>query len=146
MNILEIIEQNFYIVAIVVVAIIISIVYTIGRASSIKKNSTNFLEQHPDAAKIYLAGKTSITSEKMEVFSVDGEKPVLFVEGLKNGFYVLPGRSSAAIRYTYTRPGVLHSSVSKTTDTVTQELETEAKKAYELGFDRKANTFTLQEI
>jgi hypothetical protein len=61
------------------------------------------------------------------------------------GFYLKPGTSTVEISYYHNRPGIFYKNVTTTTDTVKKEMETEPNKKYLLGFDRKAETFTLEE-
>jgi hypothetical protein len=110
-----------------------------------KASGEEFLATHPDAAKVYLTTKTFITSEAVTVYSVNGDGPVKFMEGMKTGFYLLPGTSSVEVCYSYTRPGLLHKNVTSTTDVVKKDLVVDAKKSYLLGFDRSEDVFTFVE-
>jgi hypothetical protein len=49
------------------------------------------------------------------------------------------------LSYYHNRPGVFYKNVTTSTDTVKKELKAEPNKKYLLGFDRKAETFTLEE-
>ncbi len=67
---------------------------------------------------------------------------------MKNIIYVgldVHKESITVSSYSYTRPGVIHKSVTKTTGVVQKTLEVEAYKSYLLGFDRKAEEFTFEE-
>lgn len=145
-TILQVVQQNKYVFGVMAAAVGISIVFNIIRARSMKSRGADFLSKHPDAAKIYLTTKALITSEAVRVHSVEGQKPHDFVDSGKTGFYVVPGRSNVQISYTYTRPGVLHKNVTTTTDVVDKVLETQPRKSYLLGFNRKAENFTFEEI
>jgi hypothetical protein len=139
-----------------------------GRARLQKLEASNkvFLEKYPDAAKVYPYSRASISSEAVRVHSVDGGLPEFFYEaetpsgivaiaasaiasitgnGNSAGFYLKPGTSTVEISYYHNRPGFFYKNVSTTTDTVKRELKTEPNKKYLLGFDRKAETFTLEE-
>jgi hypothetical protein len=116
-----------------------------------------FLAEHPDAARVYLAGKVSLASEMVYVTSVDGEYPVLFSEpgklpivipgipGSKNGIYVLPGTRALEVQYTHNRPGVIYKNVTTSTGTVKKDIVVEAGKRYLLGYNRKEEAFTFEE-
>jgi hypothetical protein len=119
--------------------------YSRYRMRSIKESGREFLSKHPDAARVFLTSRALITSEAVQVHSVDGGTPELFMEKMKTGFYAVPGKSTVEISYTHTRPGVLHKTVTTTTDVVKKELVTEPKKSYMLGFDRDENAFTFEE-
>ncbi|MDR1174730.1 MAG: hypothetical protein LBK83_04595 [Treponema sp.] len=153
----------------VVVVIIFAVVgTTMGRARLQKMEASNkvFLEKYPDAAKVYPYSRASISSEAVRVHSVEGGLPEFFYEagtspgivGIVNsviggitgnsntsGFYLKPGTSTVEISYYHNRPGIFYKNVTTTTDTVKKELKTEPNKKYLLGFDRKAEAFTLEE-
>ncbi|MDL2233876.1 hypothetical protein LJC63_09925 [Ruminococcaceae bacterium OttesenSCG-928-L11] len=145
-QITSVIQQNIYVFIVMAVVIVGSIVFNIVRMRNMKKKGGDFLRQHPDAARIFLTTKALITSEAVTVYTVDGEAPHNFVENGKTGFYVAPGRSSVQMSYAYTRPGVLHKTVTTTTDVVDKVLETQPNCSYLLGFDRKEECFTFEEI
>jgi hypothetical protein len=150
---------------IVVMVILFAVVGTVmGRVRLQKMGVSNkiFLEKYPDAAKVYPYSRASITSEAVQVYSVDGELPEFFYEagkingiaaiiagitgnGNTSGFYLKPGISTVEISYYHNRPGVFYKNVTTTTDAVKKELKVEPNKKYLLGFDRKAETFTLEE-
>ena len=146
MDFMQIIQQYWYIIAVFGVLIIGSVFFSVINMRKMKDVNQKFLAEHPDAAKIYLTNKTSITQENVTVYSVNVQTPQGFMEGTKNGIYLVPGRSTLQLSYTYTRPGVMYKSVSKTTDMVEQMVEVAPYKTYQLGFDRKAETFTFEEI
>jgi uncharacterized membrane protein len=154
---------------IVVIAILFAVVGTVmGRTRLQKLEVSNkvFLEKYPDAAKVYPYSRASITSEAVQVHSVDGGLPEYFYEagtsngiaaiiasviagitgnGNTSGFYLKPGTSAVEISYYHNRPGIFYKNVTTTTDTVKKELKVDPNKKYLLGFDRKAETFTLEE-
>ena len=111
-----------------------------------KKNVANFLEKYPDVARVYLTMKALITQEAVSVYLVNGEQAVLFTEKGKSGFYLAPGNNEVEMSYSYTRPGVMYKSVTKSTGAVTRELEVEANKSYKLSFDRKQEEFVFEEL
>jgi hypothetical protein len=153
----------------VVVVILFAVVGTaMGRTRLQKLEASNkiFLEKYPDAAKVYPYSRASISSEAVRVHSVEGELPEFFYEGRASsgitgiiasaiggitgnsntsGFYLKPGISTVEISYYHNRPGVFYKNVTTSTDTVKKELKTEPNKKYLLGFDRKAEAFTLEE-
>ncbi|MDR2507234.1 MAG: hypothetical protein LBD67_04470 [Candidatus Accumulibacter sp.] len=134
--------------SIVLLAVFIggSCFYIFSRFKQTKAEGEAFLARHPDAAKVYLVQRIGITSDTTEVSSVNGEKPAMFVEGIKTGFYVTPGKSLVELCHTYTRPGVMYKTVSQTTGVVQKELETEARKNYSLNFDKETGDFSLEAI
>jgi hypothetical protein len=144
-NFTEILQRNWYIFLFMGIFIVGSIVYNFIRLSGAKSSNKIFLAQHPDAAKIFLTTRALITSEAVTVLSVDGIKPQYFFEGGKSGLYVIPGKRTLQMSYSFSRPGILHRTVTKTYGPATKELLTEANKAYLLGFDSKEETFTFSE-
>jgi hypothetical protein len=150
---------------IVVIVILFAVVGTVmGRARLQKLEASNkiFLEKYPDAAKVYPYSRASITSEAVQVHSVDGGLPEFFYEagklngiaaiiagitgnGNNTGFYLKPGTSTVEMSYYHNRPGIFYKNVTTTTDTVKKEMKVEPNKKYLLGFDRKVETFTLEE-
>ena len=145
MSFIEIIQNNFYAVVAFGVLVVGSLIFNVMRMRKLKSGSQNFLSQHPEAAKIYLSSRAAITSELVEVYSVNDQAPVQFTDGNQLGFYLLPGRSTVEISYSHNRPGVLHKNVTTSTGVVQKQLEVEAYKAYQLGFDRKQEVFTFTE-
>ena len=72
--------------------------YFIWRQKEAKKLQ-EWLDQHPNAVKVYTKGKISlIGSGTLTIIDVDGEQPKQFTEGLKGGFYVLPGTHVVGIQ------------------------------------------------
>jgi hypothetical protein len=154
--------QVLFIVAFVVIAAVVSM--GMNRTRLQKQESANkiFLGKYPDAAKVYPYSRASITSEAVRIHSVDGEVPEFFYEAGKlnsiagiiggitgnannTGFYLKPGTSTVEMSYYHTRPGVFYKNVSTSTDAIKKELKVNPGKTYLLGFDRKAETFTLEE-
>ena len=143
-QITQVIQQNIFPFCAILIAMVGSLIYAVIRNKSMKNDSANFLKNHPDAAKVYLTVKALITTEAVTVYTVDGKAPSRFLEGGKTGFYVVPGNTKVEMSYSYTRPGVLHKTVTTSTDVVEKVLETEPNRSYVLGFDRKAECFTFE--
>jgi len=108
-----------------------------------KNDNARFLAENPTAATIYFKGRSSITSEKIVVYTVNGENARTFYKRGKEGVYLLPGQSVLELSYTYQRPGVMHKTVTETTDVVKKTVEVESRQTYLLSFDRKAAVFEL---
>ena len=143
---MEVIQNNLYVFIAMGAAIVISIVYSIVRMGKMKATNKSFLASHPDAAKIYVTNKALATTEAVTIYAVNGGTPNHFVDGGKTGFYVVPGHSAVQMSYTYSRPGILYKTVTKSTDVVERILETHPRKSYMLGFDRKQEDFTFEEV
>ena len=133
-------------IGIMAIAAVGSIIYSVMYFKKNKRDVATFLEKHPDASKIYMTQKGTVTSEVIQILSVNGEKPLKFDEGMKGGVYVAPAKKvELGLDYIYTRPGVMYKSVTKTTGLVNREVEVEANKEYKVGYDRKAQDFTFEE-
>jgi hypothetical protein len=148
------------------IAVVFAVVGTaMGRARTQKMDASNklFLEKYPDAAKVYPYSRASITTEAVRIHTVDGGEPELFYESGKqnpiaaiiagitgnsssSGVYLKPGTSVVEMSYYHNRPGVFYKNVTTTTDTVKKDIQVEPNKQYSLSFDRKAGTFSLEEI
>ena len=132
----------WYVGGVMLLGIVITVIF-----SRRNKNKANkYLQEHPDAVRVFLHSKTSIASEAVQVYLVNGQNPVLFSEKGKGGFYALPGNVMVQISYTHNRPGVMYKNVTKTTGAVERELVIEPNKTYKLSFDRKENDFVFAEI
>ena len=122
----------------------VMMIFVILKNKKVKSNKRNFLELHPDASKIYAMLKGVVTSDVVEIHAVDGEVPVALTEAGKNGIYIAPGERKITISSTFTRPGVVYRSVSKSTGTVEKIVNIEPYSEYDLTFDRKEGTFAIE--
>jgi hypothetical protein len=140
---------------VIVVFVALAFVFSQAQARKTAGATREFLDQHSDALKVYLAGKFGIVTESVYVATVDGEPAHLFTEGgalgipgfpgSKSGVYVLPGKRTLELQYTHNRPGVIYKNVSTSTGLVKKEFVFEAGKRYHIGFDRKEETFSFEE-
>jgi hypothetical protein len=126
--------------------VVCAMVFNMAVLKSVKKSAQNFLKEHPDAVKVYLSFKTLLTLGSISVHSVDGDEPAFFSESLKSGFYVIPGKRMVEMSYTSSRPGILHKSVTTTYGPYKKEVVIAPNRNYLLGFARRQETFTFEEI
>ena len=114
----------------------------------LKARQQKYLEQYPDAAKVFLKQKNFLIAyDGVGVATVDDEAAVLFSEGFtKSGFYVKPGNNKVSMVYSSTRPGIMHKTVTTTYGPTDRELKIEPNKSYLLSFDKKAEDFVFEEI
>ena len=145
MNFDEIVSQFGVPIAIFAGIVVVSIVFAVVSNKNNKKLVEAYLSKYPDARKVYLTKGAVSIKEPVRVHAVDEEKPALFNEKGKSGFYVKPGSAEIEISYTYTRPGVMYRNVTTTVGPVTQEITTENGKTYHLSYDKKAEEFTFVE-
>lgn len=142
---MDFLVNNWFLIALVCVAVAASLIFRFFAARKMKDNAANFLSVHPDAAKVYLKNRQGFTMESVTVQSVNGQPPNQFIEGGKQGFYTAPGLCHAVVRYSYTRPGVIYRNVTKSTEEVEKVLECKPYKSYLLDFDRKQEMFLFSE-
>ena len=126
------------------------VVYLVGMLIYMKsrKNAVNkWLAENPTAVKVYLDTKSGlIRSNSLRIVSVDLDWPVIFAEGMKQGFYLLPGKHVVESTFSTTRPGLLYRTVTTQYGPTKQELEVEAGKTYDYSFDLKAEQYEFSEI
>lgn len=143
-QVLNIISENKMTFIIFAVVCVLSFIINMANYKKRKQRSAGLLEEHPDAAKVYLTSKAFITSEAVTVSLVNGQEPHFFYEGTKTGFYAAPGIVEAEITYTYSRPGVTAKTVTKTYGPVVKRLELEPYGQYFMGFDKDEETFIFE--
>jgi hypothetical protein len=109
-----------------------------------KKNAAaKFLAEHPTAARVYIKGAAQ---GALTVISVNNERPVTFIEGMKSGFFLLPGENVLELTYQWTRPGVLHKTVTTTVGPNKIKVTAETEKSYNIGYNKKEETYNFEEI
>ena len=121
------------------------LVFAVLKNKRVQSDRKNFFENHPDAAKIYAMSKGFVTSDVVQIHAVDGMPPVILAEVGKSGIYIAPGEHTLTVSSTYTRPGVMYKTVSKSTGTVEKIVTVTPYAEYDLTFDRKEGTFAFTE-
>ena len=105
-----------------------------------------FLAEHPEASKVFLStGIKGLSSDQMTVLGVDGEPPMLFYDGRRQGVVLLPGQHVVEVAYGWTRPGLLHKNVTTQVEPSKQEVEIEARREYLLSYDRDGEHYVFEE-
>lgn len=107
-----------------------------------KKKAADFLKENPTAAKVFI--KTSM-SGRLSVISVQGKPAVFFYEGTKQGFFLLPGENTVVFQYVWSRPGVLHKTVTTTVGPVSVKVTAETGKVYEISYDKEEKSCNFAE-
>ena len=126
--------------------------FAIFKTKKDKQHVTNWLNEHPDAVKVYIGKTSSITgmlasaAQQITVSSVDGERPLFFTEKLSTGFYVTPGTHVVESSFSKTRPGFFYRSVTTTYGASKQEITVEASKSYNYFFNTKEETYGFEEL
>ena len=126
--------------------------FAIFKTKKDKQRVTNWLNEHPDAVKVYIGKTSSITgmlasaAQQITVSSVDGERPLFFTEKLSTGFYVTPGTHVVESSFSKTRPGFFYRSVTTTYGASKQEITVEASKSYNYFFNTKEEAYGFEEL
>ena len=129
----------YFVIAIFILAAVFSFV-------SIKMNQkalTKWLAEHPNAVKIELSSGNNVITQKQLYARVISGEAAIFNEKAKYIVCADPGDIVLEVTYTYTRPGVLHKTVTTTWGPAKVELNVEKGKDYLLSFDKKEEQFKL---
>ena len=143
---------NIYYFIIIPIIAIVYAGYAFMKSKADKQRVAEWLNQNPNAAKIYIGKADSIISmlfkavEHLTVSSVDGERPLFFREKLETGFYAAPGNHVVESSFSKTRPGFFYRTVTTTYDSSKQEITVEASKLYNYSFDKKAESYRFEEL
>lgn len=136
-----------YQIALIVLAFIGAGIYGFIMNKKMKAGANAFLEQYPDAARLFTTYSTNgLSAGTVTIDSVEGQKPTFGHQGNKAFAYVAPGTRLIEATYSNTRPGVMHKSVTNVWGPVKLELAIKPNTSYELRFDKKAETFELVEL
>lgn len=144
--------SNIYYFIIIPIGLIAYFAFAIFKTKNEKKQVTNWLNEHPNAVKVYIGKTSSVTgylasaARQISVNSVDGERPLFFTEKLSNGFYVTPGTHIVESSFTKTRPGIIYRSVTTTYGPSKQEITVEGLKSYNYSFDTNEERYVFEAI
>ena len=103
--------SHIYYFILIPIGLIAYFAFAIFKTKNEKKRVTNWLNEHPNAVKVYIGKTSSVTgylasaARQITVNSVDGERPLFFREKLSTGFYVTPGTHIVESSFSKTRPG-----------------------------------------
>ena len=127
-------------------------IFMFTRANKRKKETLEWLEKNPKAAKVYIAKTSSLlgsifTPSSIKLIAIDDNHPMTsFAEGFKQGFYLAPGKHRITSSFEKTRPGFFSKTVTTQYGATTQEFEVEAEKTYIYSFDKKNEQYTFTEV
>ena len=140
--------SNIYYFIIIPIGLIAYFAFAIFKTKNEKKRVTNWLNEHPNAVKVYIGKKSYLASaaRQISVNSVDGERPLFFTEKLSNGFYVTPGTHIVESSFTKTRPGIIYRSVTTTYGPSKQEITVEGLKSYNYSFNTNEERYVFEAI
>ena len=140
---------HVYYFIIIPIGIIVYAAYMFFRLKGDSRRKQNWLEAHPDAAKVYIGKNNSIIKKLMhriQIISVDGEKPIFFTEKMINGFFVAPGTHIVESSFSKTRPGLFYRSVTTTYRPSKQEITAQTGKSYNYTFDTESESYRFEEL
>ena len=142
-QVLGFLKTYWYVVALFLACFVYMIVMNVV----VRKKSAKFKQDHADAVKVYLTGNgVGVMSESVRVCSVDSRKPAKFADGMKSGFYLLPGSHEVEMEFSHTRAGIMYKTVTTSTGVVRKKLTVEESKSYMLTYDRKNKEFMFEEL
>ena len=131
-----------YVVIMMAAIMIIYIPAMIIYMSKKKKAASDFMKNHPEAAKVLITGAIS---GKLVVISVNDDAPNTFYEENKLGFFLLPGENVIEAQYTWTRPGIMHKTVTTTIGPTKVKVTAEPNKKYYISFNKKTEEYSFEE-
>ena len=136
----------------IIIVCSITIVYMIGMVVYLKmrkktkgNQAEQFLQDCPNAAKVYLTEKKNTSVAQVKVHSVDGQKLVKFPEVTRPGFYLKPGQHTCEMSYEYSEYVSRKKTIVHSTGKVKKVLEVEPNKAYLLVYNNEENKFEFRE-
>ena len=128
---------------IVIAIFILAAVFSFVSIKMNQKALTKWLAEHPNAVKIELSSGNNVITQKQLYARVISGEAAIFSEKAKYIVCADPGDIVLEVTYTYTRPGVLHKTVTTTWGPAKVELNVEKGKDYLLSFDKKEEQFKL---
>ena len=128
---------------IVIAIFILAAVFSFVSIKMNQKALTKWLAEHPNAVKIELSSGNNVITQKQLFARVISGEAAIFNEKAKYIVCADPGDIVLEVTYTYTRPGVLHKTVTTTWGPAKVELNVERGKDYLLSFDKKEEQFKL---
>ena len=132
----------YFIAGLIVVYIPIMIIYMKRK----KKKAADYLALHQEAVSVFIIHRRKgFVSDTLTVHSVNNAKPNTFIRESKNGFFLLPGKNSLEVSYSWTRPGVLYRNVTTNVPASIQTVTVETGKTYEISYDTKEEKYSFEE-
>lgn len=125
------------------VVVVACIVFSVVRLNKVKNAANKYLQQHPNAVKLYALTSANVMKEGvLTIDSVDDGKPELFTEGTKVGCYLTPGQHKVTVSFQFYQRGVIKSTTYMV-QPETKLITVEAGKNYQMGFDKEQGKFTF---
>ena len=108
-----------------------------------KKSAEDYLISNPTAVKVFIVG---VTKGTLTVISVNDAAPHTFYEQAKQGFFLLPGENTIEAQYSWTRPGLMHKTVTTTIGPNKIKVAAEPQKTYHISYDKSAEQYDFVEV
>ena len=144
--------SHIYYFILISIGLLAYFAFAIFKTKNEKQRVTNWLNEPPNAVKVYIGKTSSVTgylasaARQITVNSVDGERPLFFREKLSTGFYVTPGTHIVESSFSKTRPGFFYRSVTTTYGASKQEITVENLKSYNYTFHTKEERYVFEVI
>ena len=144
--------SHIYYFILIPIGLIAYFAFAIFKTKNEKQRVTNWLNEHPNAVKVYIGKTSSVIGylasavQRITVNSVDGERPLFFREKLSTGFYVTPGTHIVESSFSKTRPSFFYRSVTTTYGASKQEITVENLKSYNYTFHTKEERYVFEVI
>ena len=137
-------SNSRYVIIFIAIVLVIYIPFLIMYMRKKKKQATLYREQNPDAAKVYLKG---VIQGRIYVISINGSTPnATYDSKIREGYFLNPGENIIETQYTWTRPGVIYRTVTKTIGPTKIKVIAEPAKEYHLSFDKHSEEYSFEEI
>ena len=102
-----------------------------------------FRAENPDAVTVYIKG---VLQGQLVVMSINDTPPKSTFDSARQGFFLVPGENIIEAQYSWTRPGVLYKTVTKTVGPTKIKVTAEAGGRYYLSYDKKAEEYIFEEM
>lgn len=146
----------YFIFPIIIICLFIyAVIVSSKHKNMAKKAKDNFLDENPDAVKIYFNKENPIIyyvkhfmklNTTIYTDQANGEAPHMFFEGggASNGIYLKPGEVTLTLKASKSRSGIIHRTVTTTYGPV--ELSFRAFPSMEYLIVFKNDEFTYEEV
>lgn len=109
------------------------------------KKGEQFLQQYPNAAKVYFSGpRERFSGLGATISQVNGEKPAFFFDRKKDGFFLLPGENLVDVTFQKSTHLLLFTRHTYSGN-LQYNLVAEAGKCYFLRYNFKTEQITFEE-
>lgn len=130
----------------IVVVFCLFLIFSIYTMKKRKEISNSYLEQNPHAVKVFIKQTFNpFFSKQIIIRQVNDESPIVFNQGIKNGFFINPGNVKIVGTVFKSRPGFFYKRVNTSYDIVS-EVVLEKNHDYILDFNKNTISFEVKQI